>query len=101
LTALEAEKELVFPVPGEREVGVGVDEARQGDAIPTVDPGRPRRRRDRPAEGFGRSDEDDLALVRGDPAVLDDPEVAERRPSFRERAGGRDELATAGDDAIS
>ena len=91
----------MFPVPGEGEMGVAVDEAGQGDAVPAVDPGRRRRRLDLPAEIVARADEDDLALVRGDPAVLDDAEVEEGVLALRKRAPAGDELTAAGDDAIS
>ena len=87
---LDPQTEFPGPVPGEGEMGVGVDETGQGDQAPSVDRDGTRLGRDLGQEFVFGPDEDDDAFRRCDPAVLDDAEVPQC-PSVLElllRGGG-------------
>jgi hypothetical protein len=98
---LEPEQKLVFPVPGERKVGMAIDEARQGDAVTAVDPGCGRFDLDLFPEILSFPDEDDLPPAGRDPAVLDDAQVLEGPPPLGKGTAASDKLAAVGDDAVS
>ena len=99
--ALDPEAEFLGPVPGEGEMGVGVDEPGQGHQAPGIDRHRVRLGRHLVLELVLGPGEDDDALGRRDPAVLDGADLPQALAALGQRPGAGHELAAAGDDEIS
>ncbi len=93
--------EFPGPVPGEGQMRVGIDEPRHGDHSLGVDRDRVRLGRDFGPECVLAPGEDDDALGRGHPAVLDGADLPQVLAAPGQGPGAGHELAAAGNDEIS
>ena len=93
--------EFPGPVPGEGEMGVGVDEPGQDDPALRVDRDRSRGGRHLGQEIVLGPGEHDDAAGRRDPAVLDEADLPQVLAALGQGPGAGHELAASGDDEVS